>query len=46
MNLTHIFRYLFPRRHRVATDEYSCDVRDPQVVTRIWGGGIETGVKP
>lgn len=22
------------------------DPIDPQVVTRIWGGGIETGLKP
>lgn len=43
MTLTHIFRYLFPRRHRVETDEYSCDVphlNDPQVKTYMYGGGI------
>lgn len=43
MTLTHIFRLLFPLRHRVATDEYSCDVRDVQYITYIHSGGVETG---
>jgi len=37
-----LIRLLFGRKQTVERYE----TRDPKVVTRIWGGGIETGGKP